>query len=276
MHAIDSQFDEDRYLASNLDVKQAVGNGQFRSGLDHFLMYGHSENRTGVTVDPTAWALTCPQPPEYLRQRVHGARDLGGYLRLGLMIAEDLDRVMSEDSASIPRDARVLDFGSGPGRVTPWLCHRHPEWRVFATDIDAEAVVWARMHWGAIAQFDCNLSMPPLYYPDGYFDFVCAVSVFTHLPEDMQSEWLSELARVTRHGGYFVASTHGAHPFRLLMPKTGFYYQIGGGTNGMPGFYQNSYQTTDYVLREWQRHFSIEKIIPRGLARHQDLVICRK
>jgi hypothetical protein len=60
------------------------------------------------------------------------------------------------------------------------------------------------------------------------------------------------------------------------MPERGFYYSVGDGTNGLPDFYQTSFQTNAYVEREWSRHFNIKEIRPRGIANHQDLVICAK
>ena len=276
MNAIVSEFDEKTYLDCNPDVKRAVDAGQFRSGLDHFLSFGHAEKRPGVTSDPVGKVSSLPHPPEHLRLRVHGAKDIDGYLRIGQIVADDLNRLMTDDSISIAADAKVLDFGCGPGRVAIWLRQQHANWKLFATDIDAEAIHWARMHLGDIAKFECNAPMPPLHYPDNYFDFVYSISIFTHLPEDMQLAWLSELARVTRRGGQLVLTTHGEELLQFAMPNTGFHYTIGRGTDGLPAFYQTSYQTPDYVRCTWQRYFKIEKIIPRGLARHQDLVICRK
>ncbi len=276
MHTSDLHFDEDTYLASNPDVNRAVMQGQFRSGLDHFLTFGHSENRPGVTIDPAVLAPALPHPPEHLRLRVHGARELDGYLRLGQVVANDIDQLLVDGSLTVADDARVLDFGSGPGRVAMWLRPRHPKWKLFATDIDAEAIVWAQTNLSSIARFECNKSLPPLHYPDGYFDFVYSISIFTHLPEDMQSAWLAELSRITRPGGQLVLTTHGEHLLRGSMTASGFLYTVGRGTDGLPSFYQTSYQTAEYVKREWQRYFTVEKIIPRGLARHQDLVICRR
>jgi len=43
--------------------------------------------------------------------------------------------------------------------------------------------------------------MPPMSYEDNMFDFVYSISIFTHLPEDMQFAWLQELQRITKPGG---------------------------------------------------------------------------
>lgn len=40
-------FDEDLYLAVNDDVRMAVANGGFKSGYEHWLMYGKEEEALG-------------------------------------------------------------------------------------------------------------------------------------------------------------------------------------------------------------------------------------
>ena len=40
-------FDEDLYLAVNDDVRMAVANGGFKSGYEHWLMYGKQEEALG-------------------------------------------------------------------------------------------------------------------------------------------------------------------------------------------------------------------------------------
>jgi len=270
-------FDEDAYLACNPDVRQAVAAGQFSSGLDHFMKFGQRENRPGVAVDPAGGDAT-RYPPEHLRFRVHGARDLDDYLRLGRVISGDVDRLLAAQSVTVPPAAMVLDFGCGPGRVATWLKQRHADWRIFGTDIDAEAIAWAQAHLADVATFECNAPMPPLRYPDGHFDFVYSISIFTHLPQKMQDAWLGELARVTRKGCCLALTTHAEDllgPSAKKMPAEGFFYARGRRTQGLPRFYQNSFQTSDYVRRVWSRYFSIEQVIPRGVAGHQDLVVCR-
>jgi len=274
----DSTFDENTYLERNPDVRRAVESGQFKSGFDHFMKFGRFEGRGGVRIDPMAHENAGRYPPEHLRLRVHGGRDLAGYLSLGETIARDLDQLLEEKLVKVPATANVLDFGCGPGRVATWFKPKHHEWNFHGTDIDPEAIGWAREHLASIATFDVNDASPPLRYADGYFDFIYSISIFTHLPEDMQSLWLAELARVTRPSGYLALTTHGENllPKRIKLPSSGFYYSVGDGTQGLPEFYQTSFQTAAYVEREWSKHFKVEKILARGLAEHQDMIICHK
>lgn len=102
---------------------------------------------------------------------------------------------------------RVLDFGCGAGRV---LRHFMPE----ATN----AEFWGcDLHQPTIAWLEANLSPPmrffvndqrPMPLPDGHFDLVYALSVFTHITHDW-SDWLLELHRILKPDGLLLATFMG-------------------------------------------------------------------
>jgi len=278
------EWNEQDYLSKNPDVAQAVKQGSFKSGLDHFLAFGKYEDRSGAPIAKSIKQTSAefrspgPWPPEHLRLRVHGARDLEGYMSIGKTVAQDLEWALEPELAQIPANASVLDFGCGPGRVLTWFQSTHKGWKFFATDIDNEAISWARANLSHIASFDCNKNRPRLKYDDAYFDFVFSISIFTHLPEEMQTEWLHELRRVVKVSGILTLSVHNEEllPASMSMPESGFYYSVGDGTDGLPDYYQTSFQTSAYINREWSKIFKIEKILRKHIANHQDLVICRR
>jgi hypothetical protein len=93
----------------------------------------------------------------------------------------------------------VLEFGSGSGRVIRHF--RHVDGlRLAATDANLKPVEWNRRNLPGI-EFNHNALEPPLAYPDGSFDLIYALSVFTHIPLEWQRPWLDELRRVLRPGG---------------------------------------------------------------------------
>src|SRR3546814_2338282 len=47
---------------------------------------------------------------------------------------------------------------------------------------------------------------PPLAFADESFDLVYALSVFTHIPLELQRDWLDELRRVLVPGGYLLCT----------------------------------------------------------------------
>lgn len=220
-------------------------------------------------------------PPVHLRRRVHGADDLDSFLQVGETVAADVKRYAAA-AAVDGGSARVLDFGCGCCRVLRFVAPEQPAWDIRASDLDGEAISWCRQNLAHLATFSTNAPSPPLPFSDELFDFVYSISIFTHLPEDLQWAWLEELRRVTRPGGYLLLSTHGEGLFPLprrgqrAIRKSGFYYCSFANTEGLPDFYQTSVHTHRYIEREWSRYFDVVRIDRKAVAGAQDAVLCRR
>lgn len=148
-----------------------------------------------------------PLPPRRLMVRVAGTADADWFLRSGRAAFDAI-------AAHVPIDdaASVLDFGCGCGRVTRY-------WSDFAgsvsgSDLNRDAVAWCRTNL-PFATFAVNGLAPPLLFEDASFDLVYALSVFTHLTEQLQLAWRDELRRVLRPGGRLLITTHG----RSYLPR---------------------------------------------------------
>jgi SAM-dependent methyltransferase len=287
------EFDEAAYLNENPDVAATVEKIPGYSGWRHFVEQGYLENRGGVS------ALVCDYvqtekndpinrvaPPVHLRRRVHGADDRASFENIGRIVADTLFAYLKVDDNNA--HFRALDFGVGCGRVlVPLnkLCRRrssfHDRVQWYGSDIDREAIAWCQRNLPPVGEFVVNNPAPPLPFGDQFFDFIFSISVFTHLPEDMQFAWLAELRRVLRVGGTAVLSTL---PMALVgksadedKTSRGFYYSPGGkGTKGLPGFYQDAFHNRQYIEREWSRYFLIEHYREKGIADHQDLILCKR
>jgi SAM-dependent methyltransferase len=81
---------------------------------------------------------------------------------------------------------------------------------VHGCDYNGELVRWCQRYLSH-AEVTQNTLTPPLPYEDGKFDFVYALSIFTHLSEPEAERWLGELARVIRPGGMLWITVHGEH-----------------------------------------------------------------
>lgn len=281
-------FDEGTYLALNPEIEAYLQDVEF-SPWEQFVSTGYINGRKGGP-DPLDRRFKAmlddtdplPVPPEHLRRRVHGA-DVDSFRTIGRLVAANLLAAIEESRIRLPRNARVLDFGCGSGRVLSMLRYLLEDGRFHGTDIDVEAISWCQQHLSRAATFSANAERPPMAQVDEYFDLVYSVSVFTHLPERMHFQWLDELRRITRKGGYLLLSVHGPdlfpahlHEGRRMLEEKGFLYGGGEGTEGLPQFYKAAYHLEPYIRREWGRRFDILRIIPRAIAGRQDLVVCRR
>lgn len=149
------------------------------------------------------------------------------------------------------------------------------------TDIDAETVAWCCEHLAATAPnalFTTNLHDPPTEFPSGRFGLIYAISVFTHLPEEMELRWITELARVSKPGGVLLLSTHGVDLWDGSPGETsasGFVYSRAGGAKGLPDFYRTSFHTEAAVRERWGDVVDIVAVLPNAVNDHQDLVVAR-
>jgi SAM-dependent methyltransferase len=142
-----------------------------------------------------------PLPPRRLMVRVAGTADADWFLRGG---RAGYDAIAAHVDLQEARD--VLDFGCGCGRVTRYF-GEHPG-SVAGSDVDGEAVAWCRANL-RFASFETNGLAPPLAFASDSFDLVYALSVFTHLTDELQLAWRDELRRVLRSGGRLLITTHG-------------------------------------------------------------------
>ena len=263
----------------------AVRSGLFVSGLQHYLLHGHAEARPGVPLDLdhafstwTSEAEWGAWPPAALRRRVHGDNDLDNFRWLGRRITIDLLVALADhgllDAAARP----TLDFGVGCGRLARW-------WGTLGagalsgTDIDPVTSRWCVEHLGS-PRFSVNPHWPPAAFRANSFGLIIAISVFTHLPEDMEMAWIAELARIAEPGAVLALTSHGvdlqSDPAKVDVDGSGFVYSDAGGAEGLPDFYRTSFHTAERLRASWGEHLDIIAVLPRAVNDHQDLVLARK
>jgi SAM-dependent methyltransferase len=224
-----------------------------------------------------------PPPPRHMQVRTVGGY-VPGFLESGYSILDDLEAVLKVAGTSLASFPRMLDYGCGSGRTTRALKTRFPAAEVHGTDIDPEAIAWLTRHCSRFGEFRLAPHQPPTPYTDGFFDFIVGISVFTHLPEDMQFAWLKELRRITKPGGLLILTTSGKKNYVDLPPdllrvveERGFCYVDGGygQSISLPAFYQNTFHRPEYVREHWSRFFEVLDIQETRMQNHQDTVLLR-
>ena len=138
----------------------------------------------------------------------------------------------------------------------------------------------------ALGSFQVNAARPPLSYPDQSFDLIYAISVFTHLNEEMGNAWLQELHRVLKPNGLLIATTQDDASAQQELgstsaaygayQSTGFYFAGALRTAGTPEYYGSTFHTAAYVEREWGKLLDVVAYTPKAINNHQTAVTLRR
>lgn len=221
-----------------------------------------------------------PIPPIRLIVRVSGISSISSFLREGFLAVESMIGCLEKNGVKFAEFDSILDFGCGCGRVI-----RHLTWMdetlIVGTDSDAEAIEWCNKFVPQI-EFQVNGTLPPLDSPDESFDFIYGLSVLTHMPEEYQRSWMSELWRVLKVGGYLLLSLRGLHYLPVLTSSELKEFSQGNVVvrfaEGAGSNLCNAYHPLVFVSRELGRDFDLVDHIPKGAKGnpYQDLYLFRK
>ena len=217
-----------------------------------------------------------PLPPARMRAQVGPLHaDARFFLESGRHNADLLRSLVPFDEVRA-----LLDWGCGCGRVLRhWA--RLEDARVQGCDINPRMVDWCNDHL-PFARVVVNKLTPPLPFGEEEFDLVYAFSVMTHLPEELQREWLAECRRVLKPGGRFVFSTLGEHYVARdrLTPDEQRSFEAGNLVvlyEGSPGTSLcSAYHPRDYVARELAEGFDVVEFRPAADDGHHDIHVLRK
>jgi SAM-dependent methyltransferase len=238
-----------------------------------------------------------PIPPMRLRARV-GNRSAFDFLRAGESCADALRTAARNHlQLDVATASRILDFGCGCGRT---LRHFHPL-PVEGCDVDAVAIAWMQRHIGA-ERFAANRFDPPLPWFENTFDLVYSISIFTHLDEQSQRDWLRELARVLKPGGSALLTVQSEHALSMFLEDAiyssasmkqrlaayGSLEKAGGfifepydvdTARYFPGVtkaYGLTFHSTGYIERVWGEYFEVRGIDVGSVDGLQDVVALKK
>ena len=127
----------------------------------------------------------------------------------------------------LPEISAVYEWGSGAGAIIRHMPSISPIITAYGSDYDRSLVDWCRSNIPNV-EFSLNSLKPPLTFEDGFFDFVYSRSVYTHLPAQLQEQWLREQLRVTKPGGLVLLTVMGdAYKHRMTTDERAEYAATG-------------------------------------------------
>lgn len=221
-----------------------------------------------------------PLPSPWLIHEVSGVYDQKSFFENGVQGANCIRKNLAKNNLSIDTFASILDFGCGCGRVLRHWRSLQPS-RLCGTDYNPRLVNWCRENL-PFAKCQVNTLSAHLDYADNQFDFIYAISVFTHLTEDLQAQWRDELYRILKSGGCCLFTFQGTrHQHKLTSAERELF--ISGSLvvqqERYPGMNTcQVYHPESYVRDLFGAGAEVVDFIPGGAedAGGQDVVIVRK
>ena len=222
-------------------------------------------------------------------RRVTGPVGLSRFALGGATVYSKVERISTRYlGKSLDQLTRILDWGCGCARVIRFAPERVRR-KIIGIDIDRHNVDWCRANYDDVEVLAIEPD-PPTPFEDAKFDLIYGQSVFTHLTEDSQFEWLSEHRRLLKPRGICAVTIASELGWSVMLQEQRDSYQYAdylnrgirdsgwldiGVDHAKPGYYRNTWHTTDYVVRRWSEYFDILDII-EGCADFQTMVVMRR
>ena len=166
-------------------------------------------SKMGSYADPDA----LPVPPKHLWEGY--AETDEQFLETGNTHMTTMLEILAQDDFQIKDGFKVMEFGCAAERMLRWLAERASKGEFWGVDICAEHIIWCQQHLTPPFHFFTTTTEPHMPFSDGYFDFIYAGSVFTHISE-LADSWFLELRRIIRKGGRLYITIHDRHTIKQL------------------------------------------------------------
>jgi SAM-dependent methyltransferase len=209
-------------------------------------------------------------PPEELINYTCGFTSSEEYKKSAVEVGQQFNLVINKYLDTTRDQGPVLDFGCGAGRLLGVLDFGKAI--VKGVDVNEEVVTFAKKSYPHAEIIQSNL-LPPLPFESGFFKIIYSFSVFSHLSESVENQWLTELNRVAKsgclfllsiQGDWFIEATLDPHEQSKVKEK-GFefkkvHFRDHAGIQ-FPSYYESSYHTSKFIFEKWAKYFDILEII---------------
>jgi hypothetical protein len=141
-----------------------------------------------------------PNPPEEIQVKFVGTSYAGAYAEAESFVRVSDDFARKHGPGPFSSLRRIVDFGSGWGRITRTLLLKTEPSKLFAVDVDQQMTALLNTTLPGVNAMTVTPE-PPTVLGDGAIDAVLAFSVFSHLSGPAHEAWATEFGRLVAPGG---------------------------------------------------------------------------
>jgi hypothetical protein len=201
------------------------------------------------------------------------------YFRDGLNSCVELNKIIKRYKPNV--EVSLLEFASGYGCLTRHFNNVLSQVKVISSDIHPEANTFVKNYLNAST---IQSTTSPSNFPVGLkFDFVFALSFFSHMPINTWGKWFETLAyKVCKKNGFFIFTTQGEMSQQFfpdsVLDRNGYWFKSESEQLDLDGSeYGNTIVTFDFVnnIINSNKGLSLVKYDQGKWWNHQDLYIVK-
>jgi methyltransferase family protein len=140
-----------------------------------------------------------PNPPESVQTAFVGSSYVPAYAEAASFVRVADEWLNRHQHRRLSTADRVIDFGSGWGRITRLLLAHVPPIELYALDVDQQMTALVGTTLPGVNAVTVA-PIPPTVFRDGIADVAFAFSVFSHLAPAAHVAWAAEFGRLTTPG----------------------------------------------------------------------------
>ncbi len=180
------------------------------------------------------------------------------------------------------KDLNILDLGGSTARVSRHFITARPGSNAMVAEVNVNSVNWINTYFYGNCRGIKVGPYPRIPLPDSSIDLAYGFSVFTHIDDRSEIDWLKELVRVVKPDGCIYLTIASEHTWATVdheflrqcvssdKERDKIYADAVGGP--MPAerfsvgnddlvYNCTTFHSTDYVKRVWSEYASIENIV---------------
>ncbi|CAN5402780.1 hypothetical protein BH10PAT3_BH10PAT3_4060 [soil metagenome] len=155
------------------------------------------------------WAENTPIPvvPASVAREGAGAEARTPLMHYGVILPVYMSIIRYLRTIKPAKGMRLIELGSGSGRVLTYIKVLFPELEVWGVDYSAGGIAYAKASYGKYGVKFKHVPAQDTSLKDGYFDFVISSHVIEHVTKAQGHDFIAETKRLLKPGGFAFIGT---------------------------------------------------------------------